>query len=167
MIDRLDQCPTTPAGHTVNAQGCEMDDDKDNVLNSLDQCPDTPANRKVDDKGCTVHKVINLNGVNFELDSAKLRPESFSILNQAADTLRRYNYPTTEVAGHTDNLGNDQYNLKLSINRARAVLEYLVNMGCPSTALKAKCFGESAPIADNQTETGREENRRVELRVMP
>jgi OOP family OmpA-OmpF porin len=71
-----------------------------------------------------------------------------------------------EVAGHTDNVGTDAYNLKLSQGRATAVRDYFVSQGVPSSQLTVKGYGESDPIADNNTDEGRERNRRSELRIL-
>ncbi len=162
----LDNCPNTPAGLRVNEKGCEPDGDNDGVPDSLDQCPTTPAGDKVDAKGCTLMETITLQGVVFNLNSDTLRPESFAILDNAAEVLKRHDYPMTEVAGHTDDIGNDGYNLKLSDRRAQAVMCYLTDKGVPAANLSAKGYGETAPIAENTTEAGRLANRRVELRIV-
>lgn len=162
-----DQCPTSPAGSKVNAVGCPLDgdDDRDTVKNSADLCPDTPAGDRVDSKGCSLGNEIRLDGVNFASDSDKLLPESFGILNAAADTLKRYPELSIEVAGHTDSRSSDSYNLSLSQRRAASVLAYMRDTGVRNE-LSAKGYGESAPIADNDTEEGRAINRRVVLRIL-
>ncbi|MBK6599738.1 MAG: OmpA family protein [Proteobacteria bacterium] len=162
-----DQCPTSPAGSKVNAVGCPLDgdDDRDGVLNSADRCPTTPAGDRVDAKGCSLGKEIRLDGVNFASDSDKLLPESFGILNAAADTLRRYPELNIEVAGHTDSRSSDAYNLNLSQRRAASVMAYLRDSGVKNE-FSAKGYGESQPIADNNTEPGRLANRRVVLRIL-
>ena len=82
-------------------------------------------------------------------------------------TLRRYPQLRVEVAGHTDDRGSHAYNLDLSQRRAQAVLDYFVQMGIDAARLVPKGYGETAPVADNATEAGRAENRRVELRILP
>ncbi len=165
--DDADQCPTSPVGSKVNAMGCPLDgdDDKDGVKNSMDQCPTTPLGDRVDAKGCSLGKEIRLDGVNFASDSDKLLPESFGILNAAADTLKRYPELKIEVAGHTDSRSSDSYNLGLSQRRANSVLAYLRDAGVRNE-LSAKGYGESEPIADNNTDEGRAINRRVVLRIL-
>ncbi|HPF27707.1 MAG TPA: OmpA family protein, partial [Steroidobacteraceae bacterium] len=154
-------------GSKVNAMGCPLDgdDDKDGVKNSMDQCPTTPLGDRVDAKGCSLGKEIRLDGVNFASDSDKLLPESFGILNAAADTLKRYPELKIEVAGHTDSRSSDSYNLGLSQRRANSVLAYLRDAGVRNE-LSAKGYGESEPIADNNTDEGRAINRRVVLRIL-
>jgi OOP family OmpA-OmpF porin len=161
----FDNCPNTPAGQRVNDKGCVPDGDNDGVPDAIDLCPTTPTGDKVDAKGCTLLETINLKGVVFDMNSDKLRPESFAILDQAAETLKRYNYPKTEVGGHTDDIGNDDYNMKLSERRAKAVMQYLIGKGCPESSLSARGYGETQPIADNAPPPqGQLANRRVELR---
>ncbi|MFP5409153.1 MAG: OmpA family protein [Gammaproteobacteria bacterium] len=165
VVDRLDKCPDTPAGRKVNAQGCELDSDGDGVVDALDQCPDTPAGDKVDNKGCTLANTIVLKGVNFDNDSAVLKAEAKAILDDSARTLKRYPDIKAEVAGHTDSRAADAYNQALSQRRAQAVMDYLISAGVPAASLSAKGYGEAEPVADNATEAGRADNRRVELRI--
>ncbi|MDD5367339.1 MAG: OmpA family protein [Gallionellaceae bacterium] len=165
VVDALDRCPTTPAGRKVDASGCEFDGDHDGVVDALDQCPTTPSGDKVDSKGCTLLNTIILKGVNFDNDSAKLRSDSFPILDDAVATMKRYPGMKVEVAGHTDSKSSDAYNLKLSDHRAKAVMDYFVSKGVPAEDLSSKGYGESTPIADNKTAEGRAENRRVELHI--
>jgi outer membrane protein OmpA-like peptidoglycan-associated protein len=165
VVDSMDKCPNTPAGRTVDAQGCELDGDHDGVVDALDKCPDTPAGDRVDEYGCTIKNVIILKGVNFDFDSAKLRPESYATLDHAVATLKQNNFPTTELAAYTDSVGKDAYNLKLSQRRAKTVKDYMVSKGCPASSLTTKGFGEADPVADNKTKAGRFENRRVEMHL--
>jgi outer membrane protein OmpA-like peptidoglycan-associated protein len=101
--------------------------------------------------------------VNFDNDMAVLRPEASAILDQAAESLKAWGDVKVEVAGHTDSRSSDAYNMTLSQNRANAVREYLVGKGIAAERLTAKGYGESQPVADNDTEEGRFKNRRVEL----
>ena len=165
VVDGLDKCPDTPAGRKVNAQGCEPDSDGDGIIDALDQCPDTPKGDKVDSKGCTLAETIVLKGVNFDSDSANLRPESSAILDDAVATLKRYPQLRIEVAGHTDSSHTDAHNLILSKNRAQAVSDYFVQHGIDAARLVPKGYGESQPVADNATIEGRAVNRRVEMRL--
>jgi OOP family OmpA-OmpF porin len=111
-------------------------------------------------------KRIVLRGVNFDFNSAELRPDSGPILDQAVAVLGENSDVLVVVEGHTDNIGNDEYNQALSVQRAEAVFRYLVNRGIAPERLRTEGHGESRPVATNDTEQGRAQNRRVELRVM-
>lgn len=155
-----DKCPTTPAGQKVNADGCEMDSDGDGIVDSKDACPNVFAKT---DNGCPAIAPLNLKGVNFDNDSAVLRADASTTLDQAAESLKSWGNVKVEVAGHTDSRSSDAYNMTLSQNRANAVRDYLVGKGIDANRLTAKGYGESQPVADNATEEGRAQNRRVEL----
>jgi len=142
-----------------------LDSDHDGVPDTIDKCPNTPPGDKVDSVGCTIKDEIKLQGVNFATDSADLVPESDFVLNYAVDTLKKYPQMVIEVRGHTDSRGSKQHNLILSQHRAESVMNYLKNHGVTNT-LTAKGFGDSLPIADNKTEEGRLENRRVSLKIV-
>ncbi len=144
------------------------DQDGDGVGDDKDMCPDTPKGTKVDAKGCPLKDVIELKGVSFEYASAKLRADSFPVLDEMVQTLQRYPELKIEVAGHTDNNNhsrNPKLNEQLSQNRANAVMGYLVGHGVAANRLTAKGYGASQPVADNATEEGQAKNRRVELRI--
>lgn len=155
-----DKCPTTPAGQKVNADGCEMDSDGDGIVDSKDACPNVFAKT---DNGCPAVAPLNLKGVNFDNDSAVLRADASTTLDQAAESLKSWGNVKVEVAGHTDSRSSDAYNMTLSQNRANAVRDYLISKGVDANRLTAKGYGESQPVADNATEEGRAQNRRVEL----
>lgn len=104
-----------------------------------------------------------LEGVNFDFDRATLRPEAYAILDRAAETLRQWGDGKVEVAGHTDSIGTEAYNMGLSLRRAEAVTNYLITRGIAGDRLSIKGYGESRPVADNATADGRFKNRRVEL----
>jgi len=164
VVDRLDQCPDTPKGTPVNSVGCPLDSDGDGVIDSQDQCPNTPKGDKVDVHGCTIKGEIALKGVNFNTDSAVLLSESAAVLNDAVATLKKYPEFVVEVDGHTDNRGSAKHNLVLSQKRAESVEAYLKEHGVINK-LTAKGFGKASPIADNKTDAGRLENRRVTLKI--
>jgi outer membrane protein OmpA-like peptidoglycan-associated protein len=166
VVDRLDRCPATPAGRKVDAQGCELDSDGDGVVDGLDQCPGTPSGDKVDAKGCPLPKIIVLRGVNFDNDMADLRPDAVALLNEAVATLKANPKVKVEIGGHTDSRNSDWYNLDLGERRAKAVMQYFVTHGIDAARLAAKSYGESQPVADNETEEGRVKNRRVELKIL-
>jgi outer membrane protein OmpA-like peptidoglycan-associated protein len=135
------------------------------VLDSQDKCPDTPKGDRVDAVGCSFKEELVLQGVVFESNSADLRAESLPVLENAIATLKRYPDLNIEVAGHTDSRGSDAYNLQLSGKRAQAVLDYLKNGGVTNT-LSSRGYGERQPVASNDNDAGRQQNRRVVLRVL-
>lgn len=142
------------------------DEDGDAIVDGSDQCPATPAGVRVDGTGCALPKVWRLDGVTFEFDRARLRPDSLVILQGQAETLLRYPDMKVEVAGHTDSDGSDDYNLQLSQRRADAVRDYLVSLDVPAGQITARGYGEAEPVKDNETDEGKEFNRRVELRIV-
>ncbi len=137
--------------------------DGDGVLNERDKCPNTRPGAVVDLDGCEVEAVIELEGVNFDFDKATLKPETKVILNEAAALLSKHERVVVEVAGHTDSRGTEKYNQGLSERRANAVKDYLTGKGVKASRLTARGYGESRPVASNDTDEGRAENRRVEL----
>ena len=165
VVDALDKCPTTPAGRKVTAEGCELDGDGDGVVDALDKCPTVYAQTA---DGCPpaaapAPKTLTLEGVNFDNNEAVLRLDAYPTLDRAAAALKEWGAVKVEVAGHTDDRSTDEYNLELSQRRAEAVRAYLIGKGISADRLTAKGYGESKPIADNETEEGRFKNRRVEL----
>ncbi|WP_369600651.1 OmpA family protein [Hahella sp. SMD15-11] len=161
-----DRCPATVTGAEVNAQGCELDTDGDGVVNRLDACPATAKGKAVDTKGCELPVVIRLEGVTFETGFARLTPASLTILDEVAETLRKNPDVRVEVAGHTDDRGRRDFNVKLSRQRAEAVRDYLVNKGIAADRLSARGYGPDQPAADNASAEGRVMNRRVELKIL-
>ncbi len=164
--DSRDRCPNTPAGVAVDQYGCSLDSDGDGVPNSRDKCPGTRAGAVVDLDGCEIEAVIDLQGVNFEFDSAKLKASATAKLDQASELLASHGSVVVEVAGHTDSVGPDSYNQGLSERRANSVRDYLVSKGISSDRMSARGYGESRPVATNDTDEGRAQNRRVELIVL-
>jgi outer membrane protein OmpA-like peptidoglycan-associated protein len=170
VCDGADRCPGTPKGCQVDASGCPKDVDGDGVCDGVDRCPGTPKGRKVDAKGCelafTERGTLRLEGVHFALDSDRLTPESTTILDGVAASLREWPELRVEVGGHTDSSGSEGHNLDLSQRRANAVRDHLVSKGVAASRLTAKGYGEALPEADNKTEEGRTTNRRVELKKL-
>ena len=162
VTDDLDQSPDTTKGAPVDAKGCPLDSDGDGVFDYLDQCPSTPKGTLVDDKGCELKLTLH---INFDFDKAVIKPEFKGELDKAAAFVRaNSNVPFIVLTGHTDSKGKDAYNMKLSQRRANAVRQALItNYGLDATKLKAKGMGETQPVATNDTEEGRYQNRRVEL----
>jgi OOP family OmpA-OmpF porin len=143
------------------------DTDKDGVPDDIDACSDTLSAAAVDARGCVpVQAVIQLAGVHFEYNSARLTENSKSILSMAAASMRGQSGMRVEVAGHSDDRGADSYNLELSRRRAQSVSEYLNVLGIESSRMEAHGYGETQPMDTNSTDVGRERNRRVEFRVL-
>lgn len=166
--DGIDQCPDTPKGAQVDERGCPTDSDQDGVLDGADQCPETPAGEKVDEVGCSFFQRGGvLQGINFDVNSAKIKPGSFPILDGAASSLMKYPNLVVEIGGHTDSTGSAALNAKLSQNRADSVKNYLVSKGVPASRMTTKGYGPSKPIADNATAEGRAKNRRIEFTASP
>ena len=154
--------PPAPA-----APSCEtLDSDGDGVNNCNDRCPNSVAGQTIGPDGCAVVIQIDLKGVNFDFDSANLRADSNAVLAEAIEILRRYPTLKGEVAGHTDSVGSDDYNQRLSERRARTVYDYLVANGIAADRLVGPVgYGEARPLDTNDTAAGRERNRRTELNV--
>ena len=110
-------------------------------------------------------KRIVLRGVHFDFDKSDLRADSRPTLEETADTLKDNPGVHITVEGHTDAQGTEIYNERLSVRRAEAVFRYLVNRGVAPERMEVVGYGESKPVASNDTEEGRAQNRRVELRV--
>ncbi|MGY4533860.1 OOP family OmpA-OmpF porin [Pseudomonas sp. TE3786] len=144
------------------------DSDNDGVCDNVDKCPGTAANVTVDADGCpAVAEVVRVElDVKFDFDKAKVKEESYGDIKNLADFMKQYPATSTTVEGHTDSVGTDAYNQKLSERRANAVREVLVNQyGVGGERVNAVGYGESKPVADNATEAGRAVNRRVEAEV--
>jgi OOP family OmpA-OmpF porin len=168
VSDVDDRCPNSPAGSVVDATGCAIvdgDDDNDGVANSKDACPNSRPGAVVGSDGCEVKVVIELQGVHFDTDKSTLKPVSIGILNAAVKTLGDHGTILVEVAGHTDSTASDDYNQALSQRRAKVVFDYLVDHGVAANRMTWKGYGESSPIATNDTEDGKAKNRRTELIV--
>jgi outer membrane protein OmpA-like peptidoglycan-associated protein len=122
-----------------------------------------PAPAPVAPEPAAPAKKLVLEGVNFDFDKAALRQEDVGSLDNDVATLKSWGDVDIEVAGHTDSMGSDAYNMKLSQQRADAVRNFLISRGVAADRLTAKGYGESQPVADNATDEGRFKNRRVEL----
>jgi OOP family OmpA-OmpF porin len=137
------------------------DGDKDGVCDASDQCPNTPTGRRVDSAGCDCDFTLNLR---FAFDSAELSAEDKAQLDQLAEVLKnpKLGFVAGEIEGHADSMGDETYNQGLSERRAQAVADYLTAAGAAlGGKFTAVGYGESRPEADNGTEEGRAQNRRV------
>jgi len=111
-------------------------------------------------------KVYTLRDVHFDTGKATLRPESFPALNDLAEVMSFKKKMVIEIAGHTDDVGDDAANLKLSQSRAETVRNNLIGKGIAKERVSAKGYGETQPAATNQTDEGRQQNRRTEVRIL-
>ncbi|MGY0798511.1 OmpA family protein [Lysobacter sp. A286] len=105
--------------------------------------------------------------ITFGFDSSSLQAQFYPVLNNLAGTLTQYNQTIIEVAGHTDSKGTDAYNQQLSVRRADAVGDYLMARGVIRDRFIITGAGESRPVASNDTDSGRAQNRRVEITLVP
>ncbi|WP_434708120.1 OmpA family protein [Pseudomonas sp. R1-1] len=159
------------------------DEDSDGVFDRRDRCPDTPENTEVDHRGCPLPvypaatkapepapqtEVITLSDagdVLFDFDKSDLTPAATAQLDTLMDKLRNADVVSIKVIGHTDSKGSDAYNQALSERRASSVASYLLSQGLAPNKLTSEGRGESEPVADNATDDGRAQNRRVELHI--
>jgi OOP family OmpA-OmpF porin len=164
--DADDKCPGTLKGIIVDATGCPADSDGDGVVDSYDKCPNTPKGAKVNKEGCEIIGDVTINLVNdeFDFDSANLKPEMKTALDEVAAKVKATKgEEALSVVGHTDSTGPEAYNQILSERRANAVADYLSGQGVDRGAMTVSGKGESSPVADNGTKAGRKMNRRVEI----
>jgi len=147
------------------AKPVDLDSDGDGVLDSRDKCPNTPKGTKVDSSGCPIpipEKVSITLLVEFDFDKTVVTPRYHSDLEKVADFLKAYPNTTAELEGHTDNRGTDEYNVKLSKRRAESVKNYLIEkFNINAGRLSTVGYGESQPVDSNETDEGRQRNRRV------
>jgi OOP family OmpA-OmpF porin len=114
----------------------------------------------------TPPRTFTLNDVFFDSGKSTLKPESDKQLNEMAEFMNLKKTLVIEIAGHTDNVGSPESNQKLSEDRANSVKQYLVKKGIAAERLKAKGYGDTMPIADNGTDTGKQQNRRTEVHII-
>ncbi|HZF44427.1 MAG TPA: OmpA family protein [Sphingomonadaceae bacterium] len=112
--------------------------------------------------------VLNMpSGITFASNSFAIQPQFRDTLNQVAQTLKSYEQTFIDVRGHTDSTGGDAINVPLSQNRAQAVANYLVGQGVQSARIETRGYAATQPVADNNTEAGKQANRRVEIKIVP
>lgn len=109
---------------------------------------------------------LALNNIFFDYNKASLRKESQSELNRVAAIMEKQRSMTIEIGGHTDDRGSDEYNERLSGARAKSVMDYIVSRGVDASRLRFKGYGEQQPVESNETEEGRQKNRRVEITIL-
>ncbi|WP_412467009.1 OmpA family protein [Pedobacter sp. KLB.chiD] len=154
-----------------SVEDLKKDTDGDGVADQFDKCPGTPAGTAVDGSGCPLPKVAPVDSVSsnvtgferigFDFNSSVLKTESYPTLDKLSSVLRENGGKVT-VNGYASSEGTAAYNLKLSKDRANSVKTYLVNSGVNASQVATKGYGEANPIASNDTEEGRIQNRRVE-----
>ncbi|HYM95085.1 MAG TPA: OmpA family protein, partial [Chitinophagaceae bacterium] len=167
--DEEDKCPTVPG--LARYQGCPIPDtDGDGVNDEEDKCPNLPGTKA--NQGCPeikeeVKKKVDFAAKNilFVTGSYKLAKSSFKGLNDVVKILQDNPDLKMAIDGHTDNVGKDDFNQKLSESRANAVKEFFTSKGIAESRFTATGHGETMPIADNKTAAGRQKNRRVELKL--
>ena len=120
----------------------------------------------VEMKPIEIGETVRLNNIFFDFNKSVLRSESFQELDRVVKLMKDNPYIEIEIAGHTDNVGADEYNLNLSLERANSVVAYIVSKGISQNRIIAKGYGESKPIASNDTEEGKQLNRRVEFTIL-
>ncbi|MEP0072111.1 MAG: OmpA family protein [Marinomonas sp.] len=146
------------------------DEDRDGVIAARDLCPDTPTGSAVDNNGCPSQTTkllsVELN-ILFDSGKADIHPRFYSELKDLASFLRSHPNSTVIIEGHTDDRGSEELNKTLSQKRATAIADVLVDsFRIKSERVKGIGYGESRPISSNDTETGREKNRRVVAEVL-
>ncbi|UCC78246.1 MAG: OmpA family protein [Candidatus Zixiibacteriota bacterium] len=166
--DFKDKEADTPAGAVVDADGVALDGDGDGVADGIDKCPDTPADVTVDEFGCPKAKPLTEKIIlNIKYSPGSFKPDvaARSILDDLYETMKAYPNLKIEINGYTDALGSSRGNQKLSEQRAKAVMDYLVEKGVSPDRMTSAGYGEDPKyfIGDNSTEAGRQKNRRVEI----
>jgi outer membrane protein OmpA-like peptidoglycan-associated protein len=177
ILDDLDRCPDQPEDDDgwQDTDGCpDLDNDRDSLLDLDDLCPDQPEtyNGSQDGDGCPDRGVATrvedgiliLEPITFEYDQAVIEKASYYILDAVVATMNGYpDIALIEVQGHTDERGDDRYNLELSERRAAAVMAYLVEHGVAANRLTSHGYGETAPLDKRHTGAAWSKNRRVDF----
>ena len=184
FLDAEDKCPNNPEDYDGyrDQDGCPEetgDADGDGILDDVDACVDQPEtkNNYLDKDGCpdrvpknvriTNNQIIIDQKILFATGKAIILKQSYGILNSVAQVLRDYSQIKVLVEGHTDSVGSDSYNLKLSQRRAKSVRQHLIKVEkIAADRLTSKGFGETKPIDSNDTMEGKERNRRVEFTIV-
>ena len=171
--------PEDPDGFE-DEDGCpEPDNDNDGILDGLDACPEEPEDfdGEEDEDGCpeegsgnvqlTCNEITIAESVQFRSDSDEIRERSYELLDQVASVMRSASYiHLVQIEGHTDSRGSDSHNLELSQRRAASVMNYLIQAGIEPSRMISEGFGETQPIADNDSRDGRHLNRRVNFVII-
>jgi outer membrane protein OmpA-like peptidoglycan-associated protein len=171
IIDKLDACPNDPG--PLENMGCpDIDSDGDGIPDRLDKCPFEPGPAP---DGCPKkytlvevkkEKIEIKQQVHFATAKFRVLPDSFPLLNQVAQVLQDFPKMRVSIEGHTDNVGGEAMNMKLSQRRAEAVRDYLISRGISPQRLEAIGYGPTKPLASNKTAKGKGKNRRTEFRII-
>jgi outer membrane protein OmpA-like peptidoglycan-associated protein len=182
IADATDSCRDVPEDKDGDRDedGCPeeaADRDLDGIADASDACPEVAESKNdyLDLDGCpderpsqvriTRDQIEIKEKIQFEVNKSRILPVSYGILNQVAQVMRDYPNIAIRIEGHTDSDGSDAYNLKLSQQRAKAVLDYLVAQGLDPDRMGSVGLGETRPIDTNRTSDGRAANRRVEFHI--
>ncbi len=180
ILDVDDLCPNDAEDKDgfKDKDGCpDLDNDQDRILDVDDSCPNKPEtyNGFEDKDGCPdrgsviieENQIVILEKIYFETDSAEIQQRSYPIIDAVAATLIGNPQITKiEIQGHADERGNDDYNLRLTRDRAAAVLEAIVQRGVDRRRMRSGGYGERCPIEDAHTASAWEKNRRVEFKII-
>jgi outer membrane protein OmpA-like peptidoglycan-associated protein len=170
IVDAMDACPNNPG--PLENRGCPvLDRDGDGIPDDLDKCPAEPGPPP---DGCPKKYTLLMvkkdrieikQQVKYQTGKFKVLPASYKLLNQVVQVLNDYPKMKVRIEGHTDSVGGESFNLKLSQKRAEAVKAYLVGKGIADDRLEAAGYGLTRPIASNRTAKGRAQNRRTEFYI--
>ncbi|MFT7582128.1 MAG: outer membrane protein OmpA-like peptidoglycan-associated protein, partial [Myxococcota bacterium] len=172
IYDDEDKC-VNEKGPARNSGCPDGDRDSDGIADAVDNCPDEKGLAKF--QGCNEAQLVKMEGdkliilekVHFDFNKATIQDRSFPLLNNVAKVLKNHPNIRVRVEGHTDSVGPAGYNKKLSQSRASAVRSYLSKKGSIKIKrMSPKGFGEQTPIASNDTDEGRAQNRRVEFTII-
>jgi outer membrane protein OmpA-like peptidoglycan-associated protein len=176
--DDVDKCPLDPEDKDgfQDEDGCpDPDNDNDGIVDAMDACPNNPG--PIENRGCPVlepkYSLVEVKKdrieikqqVKFATAKFKVLPASYGLLDQVVQVLNDQPKMRVRIEGHTDSIGGEAYNLRLSQKRAESVRAYLVGKGVAPDRLQAAGYGLTRPIASNRTEKGRAQNRRTEFRI--
>ncbi len=173
FLDPDDKCVDEPG---VAPDGCPIrDQDGDGILDPNDKCIDEPETKNgyQDGDGCPddVPKEVEkftgvIQGIFFDTNKATIKPKSRVTLDKAVEVLKTHESVRVEISGHTDNTGNRDYNVDLSLRRAEAVKTYLMDAGIDGRRIETRGAGPDEPLADNATKQGKAKNRRIEFKLI-
>ena len=169
ILDYLDACPSNSYKELkrgVNVHGCPIDTDKDGVADYQDKCPNTRIDVVADERGCVIVEVENIikyGDESFPYNAADLTEQAHLELKNITKTIDNKFLKKIKIIAHTDNIGSPSFNYSLSLARANNVAEYLIVNGIPRKKTLTIGKGEALPLASNDTEEGRYQNRRFEL----
>jgi len=161
QINQLGNCVYVKAGDLLKDDGKLEQFVQDVFYENIEE----PA-AAVEEPARVIPVKITLRGVQFDFDSAGIKPASIPVLDRNAELLRQHPELHIVIEAHTDSMGPDNYNLRLSQRRAEAVYNYFTSQGISADRMKTIGYGETRPIADNSTAEGRAINRRVEIQII-